>query len=311
MQISAKLPVLLIGYNRSDLFARRLSELRDSGVEDLFISIDGPKNEFDIKAQNRILELINEERKFIENLNISYQERNLGLARHITKAINNCFKSVKHLLIIEDDISIDRNGFNSYKEATPLLLGRKAAFICGFSSLSSNTFPKLTRRRNEWRESSYFNPWGWATTSEVWGHYQQEIDLNSFRSLLEKSKSWRVKGDQEKEIWLRRFQRVAENPNFTWDFQVQYMIFVNELTTLLPKYSIHRNQGFGDARASNTKSSRPWWMKSDSTFSEPVHTANRKNSLENWLLNLLDRLTWLGVIKLEMSKFKKIYNNKS
>ena len=44
------LPVLILGYNRFDKFTRCISTLKKQGVNNIYVSIDGPKNEYDVKT---------------------------------------------------------------------------------------------------------------------------------------------------------------------------------------------------------------------------------------------------------------------
>ena len=59
---------------------------------------------------------------------------------------------------------------------------------------------------------------------------------------------------------MRRFEKVAKNPMFTWDYQMQFMSFKYDLDHILPVFRISDNEGFDDERSTNTKSLRPRWM---------------------------------------------------
>ena len=59
------------------------------------------------------------------------------------------------------------------------------------------------------------------------------------------------------------------NPSLTWDFQMQFTSFVNNLYHLLPKYRLCDNVGFDDLRATNTKNRRPNWYRGTKTDKTP------------------------------------------
>jgi len=49
------LPVLILAYNRFDKFYKCFNSLKDQGIRKIFISIDGPTNNYDIISQKKIL----------------------------------------------------------------------------------------------------------------------------------------------------------------------------------------------------------------------------------------------------------------
>ncbi len=49
------LPVLVLGYNRFDKFTRCISTLEQQGVKIIYVSIDGPKNDYDLNIQKKII----------------------------------------------------------------------------------------------------------------------------------------------------------------------------------------------------------------------------------------------------------------
>ena len=46
-----ELPVLILAYNRFDKFNKCINTLHEQGIKKIFVSIDGPLNNFDIKSQ--------------------------------------------------------------------------------------------------------------------------------------------------------------------------------------------------------------------------------------------------------------------
>ena len=47
------LPVLILGYNRYDKFTRCISTIEKQGLKNVYVSIDGPKDDYDKKVQKK------------------------------------------------------------------------------------------------------------------------------------------------------------------------------------------------------------------------------------------------------------------
>ena len=110
--------ILLIGYNRPNFIQKNLRHLDNLGFKNIFIHIDGPKNEDDKKSQNQIHGII-EEFELIPKT--TFEESNLGIIKSIPNAIDKYFLNYEEdLLIIEDDVivSINSLGFiEKYKKS--------------------------------------------------------------------------------------------------------------------------------------------------------------------------------------------------
>ena len=55
MRETKNLPVLILGYNRFNKFTRCISTLEKQGLKNIYVSIDGPKNDYDKEAQKNII----------------------------------------------------------------------------------------------------------------------------------------------------------------------------------------------------------------------------------------------------------------
>ena len=54
MQNIKDLPVLILAYNRYEKFHRCINTLHKQGIKKIFLSIDGPKSDFDLINQEKI-----------------------------------------------------------------------------------------------------------------------------------------------------------------------------------------------------------------------------------------------------------------
>ena len=101
------LPVLILGYNRYDKFIRCISSLQAQGIKRIYVSIDGPKNDYDKKIQRKISNFCF---KNSSDLNINYKNlnKNFGCRNGPIKGITWFFKENKYGVILEDDVILSK-----------------------------------------------------------------------------------------------------------------------------------------------------------------------------------------------------------
>ena len=249
--------VLLFGYNRPDLLKDRLEELLRIKPLDLFVSIDWHSSE-----QMKIFEKMLNEYADIWPSNLQFRFKlhnsNQGLAVHLTETITKSLKYVEAVIVIEDDVSISADFI---KHATDQLLNE--CFLDKFSSIGGYSIirlPKVFEGINFFRNSIYFQCWGWGTRKEIWNMYTLDMRNVDYESNLAKSKSWSNLSQKQRNTWLGRFDKIQRNPFHTWDIQFQYLTFILDKKQLLPIGRLSENLGFGDRRSEHTKNKRPWWL---------------------------------------------------
>lgn len=87
MSDMSAIPVLLLGYNRPELLRKRFHELVMQRPSALYVSVDGgPQSE--TKEMNNLIEEIEEMRQTDTAIFLRKHPINLGLARHVTSAID-------------------------------------------------------------------------------------------------------------------------------------------------------------------------------------------------------------------------------
>ena len=257
------IPVLLIGYNRPELLKKRFHELMKQKPSALYISIDGGAQ----SETNEMKDLIEEIEKISRNdssVVLKILPFNLGLARHVTSAIENVFSSYTKLIIVEDDILLSKNFYsNMCKGFDAMSETHDTHVVSAFSPRASNPNAK-----NHWRKSVYFSPWGWGTSREFWNDFKLDLKNENFERILEKSETWNSLSKIQKNTWIYRFQKISENPLNTWDIQFQYLIFKTSTLCLLPKFRFVDNEGYLDSRSVHTKEAKPRWFKDGLVDSE-------------------------------------------
>jgi len=243
--------VLLLGFNRPELLKKRIDEISNTEVKNLFISIDGGSS-----SQTQEMEKVKSyaQIKFskLDHFSLNHHESNLGLVQHITREISKVVNIYEYIIIVEDDIKISANFIkNMINGLNVMKKDNMNGIVSGYSPLH------LRILKNKWRVSRYPFIWGWACTRETWGMYINDLSKVDIELNLEKSKLWQEFNQAQKAKWLGLFRKAQNNPLNTWDIQLAYLSFCKEFTNLTPVFSFIGNEGFNDPRAVHTKGKKP------------------------------------------------------
>ena len=80
MGVISDLPILILGYNRFEKFTKCIKTVQKQGIKKVYVSIDGPKNDYDHRVQKRIIDFcLNDNHGIdikIKNLKKNYGCRN-------------------------------------------------------------------------------------------------------------------------------------------------------------------------------------------------------------------------------------------
>ena len=289
-----EVPMLLIGFKRLDFLKARIDEISRTTVSTLFLSLDGghglSKEEID-----NFLQWVKSKLKRLDKLIIDQKTENLGLVSHLTSAISNVLSQYSYVVIVEDDIELSNKFYESIIEGFNLqILKNTSGIVGGFSVLN---LPPNKIVNNKWRESSYIAIWGWGCSSDVWKNYKVKLETNLINKELSNSHTWSKLSNFQKQVWLGRFRKIAENPSKTWDIQLQYLSFINDFNNFYPVSTLVRNVGYSDSRSTNTKNKRPLWMSKKPPDSKVLNSNFVKNFVKV-IVNILDSNLLFGDTKL-------------
>ncbi|NDE11852.1 MAG: ATP-binding cassette domain-containing protein, partial [Chitinophagia bacterium] len=228
--------ILLVGFNRPEFLEARLNEISSFSCKNLYIAIDGPRvNYHDEVAHEQImknLEIWKNKIKFVEIIS----KNNIGLALNITNAVSTILKNNQKVLIIEDDVSLQKPAFESILRNEALDLSCVAT-VGGFGFMAKpKFFSEFTK--NSFRLTPFFCAWGWSINREKWKNYSLDLSNLNIEKELKHSKIWNSLTEKDKIIWEFRFKKVKSNPFYTWDTQMQFMTFKYDLYNVLPFYRL-------------------------------------------------------------------------
>ena len=223
MQNLKDLPALILAYNRYDKFIKCFDNLHKQGIKNLFVSIDGPKNQFDKNSQEKILYFCKNNELDI-NIKINYLEKNYGCREGPIKGITWFFKKNRFGVILEDDVLVSSKCIQAFA----FLLNERSR---DNEIMTISSFNELT---NKSRESIYSIPvwrsWGWATWAERW-HYHLDFS-QKIRSLS----IWDLYNLMPKDLRSIETAKIVKASQLNlldaWDYEFNFTHVVNQKNSL-------------------------------------------------------------------------------
>jgi hypothetical protein len=161
-------PVLLLVFNRPESTKAVFKCLRETRPRRLYVAADGPREVVDGEAERcmearRIAKAVDWECE----LTTRFQNKNMGLASHVSSAIDWFFGCEPEGIILEDDCIPDPSFFPFCSE-----LLRFYRDVPEVMHISGNNFQYGRRRGTaSYYFSRYPHVWGWASWRRAWQHY--------------------------------------------------------------------------------------------------------------------------------------------
>jgi hypothetical protein len=287
-------PILLLGYNRPDYLVDRLQELRKIAPPLIYISIDGSND----VLTDEITEALSTNLKnwpSDSRVEIWRNKDNLGLTKHVPRAITRVLREHLKVIIVEDDISLSPNFYiNMIKGFETLASNDIKGTVGAFSPLK---LPRNLESLNRWRTTHYFSCWGWGVSREIWRKYKVDLRNEDIDTSLAKSQTYKNLTTAQQTVWRERFQKIVLHPFDTWDVQVQYMSFKYDFTNILPVSRFIDNVGFSDNRSVHTKGKKPRWFQSGG-YSNAIINLSSVSPISKILTTFIDSNTFIGDSKL-------------
>ena len=217
------LPVLILGYNRFDKFTRCISTIEKQGLKNIYVSIDGPKNDYDKKVQKKIINFCSRIRSKLD-IKIKNLDKNYGCINAPIKGITWFFEENKFGVILEDDVIVSKKCMQLFA-----YLLEKYSFENNLMSISS--FNEFT---NKEIESIYnipvFRSWGWATWADKW---RMHLD---FSNRIKNFNIWQLYNLLPHEVRLIETAEIIKSCQLNlldaWDYEFNFSHLVNKKISL-------------------------------------------------------------------------------
>ena len=270
------LSVLIVGYRRADNILKILEICKDSGISNIYISVDGPKSgnaegiEDHTKIQNNLTKF---KSTFRGNLTIYLRERNVGCAASVMSSCDWFFEQTDYGAVLEDDCLPTKDFFIFAKNMEPRIFSDKEIWLaCG------TQFAPKVLTNNSATISQYALTWGWVTSKMKW--------LEIRKSLFENGQK-EVKGNPrlenvDKVYWEAGARRAYQGFTDVWDSVLVYRMQVENKYSILPPENLITNIG-NDFAATHTKVQNIFLNRESGVYINYGMRINKNQNLDIWI----------------------------
>lgn len=250
LRFDHEIPILVMGFNRPKMIGKLLRTLASFGVSDVWVAVDGPRNDVssdDLSvAQSQALV-----RRYFPKARTLFRSENLGCRRAVPDAIDWFFGENSKGIILEDDILPTETFLSFATEGLTLHEGSDNVWqISGRTYLPTYCSPPgpfLSRIPNIW---------GWATWRDKWNQYDRDLETYDFGTDLDAT--MRNGGYAElptalRVRWAEALSMVKLNGIDTWDYQWVWSMWQGRGFALVPPINLVSNIGFGEGATHTTQ----------------------------------------------------------
>tara|TARA_Y100000816_G_C26017512_1_gene532219 strand:+ start:74 stop:1075 length:1002 start_codon:yes stop_codon:yes gene_type:complete len=248
-----KTPVLILLFNRPEQTMELIKSLRKVQPPKIYVSIDGPRenNNYDSEKIREITHLLEKEIDWSTDIYINHLDNNYGCGLGPRKGITWFFENEKAGIILEDDCIPGESFFKFCDYLLPKYSNNKNIWLIS----GDNGGPIVSEKH--FKDYDYLFTripliWGWATWSDRWKKYNEE--LNFWQQGIFKNYSLFNHVSFFEKIIVSRICKGASKTkikNF-WDFQLYSTMLQNDGFGIIPKNNLISNIGWGEI-ATHTK----------------------------------------------------------
>lgn len=264
-----KTPVLLLVYNRPAQAERVLKRLKECGIDEVYVSADGPKNAVDRKLTFDVKNVLQRYDSII--VSKRFFEKNLGCRNAVVAGIDWFFNHVEHGIILEDDCLPSKHFFpfvldmlSRYREEQRIMMIGGNNPLGNWQSEGGHFFSRIG------------TIWGWATWKNRWQKFNSALpELNAFidNSGFERHFGPTNLAEYRQTVTLKAVAGKID----TWDYQWNTHILMNNGLAAIPETNLVENIGF-DESATND-STIPNWIENSSS-QQPISVSRREIEID-------------------------------
>jgi hypothetical protein len=233
-------PVLIVTFARPEGLKKLLEVSYASGAREIYVAIDGPKNEVVAIQQVAIMKLI-KDFETVKNLELKVWQRdkNLGAAVSVVTAVDWFFQNVSAGLIFEDDLIPSVDFFEFANSGLEKYEHNEEVWLISGSRMNPVIQNKIT---NDW--SHYPMIWGWGTWKSRWSvmksAFSSEDNFTNTHFFSPRTNFWKVGAIRAKSGMVD-----------AWDMPLAYFQWRHSKFSVIPPVNLVTNVGF-DSAATHT-----------------------------------------------------------
>jgi hypothetical protein len=260
-----KTPILLILFNRIEITKELLLSLQKIKPENLYIYFDGPRENCikdDTNAFLQIEELIDKYVDWTCQLNIKHSKKNRGSHVAPKRAIDWFFTCEENGIILEDDCIPDPSFYDYCKFLLEEYKYDDEVFLISGDN-AGPLIPAKLFNENDYLFSKVPLTWGWATWKNRWEKVDENLEIwkDSFlknRYLLNPYPLY------ESLLIYNMLRRISYREEKNWDYLVYSTMIKNNKFSIMPKYNLIKNIGWGsDATHTQITNFRSYFPSKD------------------------------------------------
>lgn len=235
-------PIVLFVYNRLWHTRQTIEALQRNELareSELFIYSDGPRPgvEEKVKEVREYLKTI----QGFKSLTIIERDKNVGLANNIIEGVTNIVNKYGRIIVLEDDM-VTSSGFLTYMNEGLQLYANEERV----ASIHGYIYPV---KHPEKLPETFFirgaDCWGWATWTRAWRYF--EPDGQKLLDELKKRKLTKEFDFGGAFPYTTMLKDQIQGKNNSWAIRWHASIFLRDMLTLYPRYSLVQNIGMDNS----------------------------------------------------------------
>lgn len=237
-----KAPIILFAYIRLDTLQKTVLALQNNYLatqSDLFVFVDGPKNEEQKQKQKPLIEFLQSIDGF-KSVHIEYSEVNKGLDPSIIAGVSSVIDKYGRAIVLEDDIVTTPNFLDYMNQALKTYESNKKV-------MSVSGFGLEVLKPKDYIADVYLfgrsTSWGWATWKDRWDSVDWNIsDWNQFKTDKKEIQRFKETGGSDMFSMLES----CMDGGGMWDIRFCYNMFKQNRNSVIPFLSKVENVGFNE-----------------------------------------------------------------
>ncbi len=244
-------PVIVFAYNRPDNLRKTmeaLSENECSKNTDVFVYLDGAKNEKDLIKVEKCAEYLKElgEEDHFKSFDVKRSGYNKGLANSVISGVTEVLCRFGRAIVLEDDIVTEKHFLSFMNECLDYYGEDKEIWsISGYTPYLRS----LRKYPHDIYLSQRGSSWGWATWKDRWDLVDWNVSsFNTFIADKEAVKRFNRGGGDMTEMLNNQIEGRIDS----WAIRWCYEEYLRGMLTVYPSKTFLFNTGFGES-ATHTK----------------------------------------------------------
>lgn len=242
-------PILLLGFNRPQHLREAILSLSANSLalhSDIYVAIDGPRNERDIEKIQECRKIAIQAQGF-RNVETIFQSENLGLSKSVISNTSRILSRYQSIIVVEDDLILSSNfldymnrGLDKYRDNLTV------------ASIHGYQYPvKIPKSECQFLRGA--DCWGWATWSDRWNLFN-----SNSKELLDRLNAAGIANEFDSSITgnnLNLLRNQAEGKVDSWAIRWHASMYLQNKYTLFPPESLVLNNGLDGSGTHEGKSS--------------------------------------------------------